>query len=307
MPSSKSLNVLVPIDVAHPHADLVADMKQFLPSSQCNIVLLYVKEELPAYENILASVGDFPDDIDHQLERKAKTVLDEVKSDLSLHYSSVKTEIVGGPAALMIETVAKDHHADLIVIAPRPHSSVEKFWLGSVTNNVVKHAATAVLIIRDENGAQPLSKSGDLKVMMAIDGSENAYHAMQAADDFFDISKRAARVDLVHIVSVPRALTFVSPMEFITAVDTNMTMEGETFLAEAEKILADRGIKNVTLHLKKGDASQEIIELAKKLTPDLLVIGAKGRTAVQHFLMGSVSARIAMQAPCCTAVFKSAG
>lgn len=307
MTSSKTLNVLVPIDVAHLHADLVADVKQLLPSRECKILLLYVKEEFPAYENLLSSIGDFPDDLEHQLENKARAVLEEVKKELAPHYSSVAAEIVGGPPALMIETVAKDHHADLIAIAPRPHSAVEKFLLGSVTNNVVKHAAAAVLIIRDENGAQGSSKSGGLNVMMAIDGSHNSHYAIESANDFFDLSKRSAKIDLVHVVSVPRALTFVSPVEFIAAVDTNMTMEGETYLAEGEKLLAARGIKNITLHLKKGDAAHEINELARKLKPDLLVIGAKGRTAVQHFLMGSVSARIAMQSPCSTAVIKSIG
>ena len=87
-------------------------------------------------------------------------------------------------------------------------------------------------------------------------------------------------------------------------IENNLLLEGETFLAEGKNILAEHGLKRVDCVLKEGDPATEIINLAFASEADLVVIGAQGRTAVQHFLLGSVSHRIATRCPCSTAVVK---
>jgi nucleotide-binding universal stress UspA family protein len=69
-------------------------------------------------------------------------------------------------------------------------------------------------------------------------------------------------------------------------------------------LLADKGVKKVDFALKQGKPAHEIVEAAKAMPADLIITGAEGRTAVQHFLLGSVSHRIAMHAPCAVAIVK---
>src|SRR4030095_3419016 len=141
-------------------------------------------------------------------------------------------------------------------------------------------------------------------VLMAIDGSQQSHNAVRKAAKQFSIDSAKTKVTLIHVVTIADVLKLVSPVEYIAMVENNLLLEGETFLAEGKTILAEQGITQVEVVLKEGDPATEIIELARSTSTDLIVIGAQGRTAVQHFLLGSVSHNIAMHAPCSTAVVK---
>ena len=47
-----------------------------------------------------------------------------------------------------------------------------------------------------------------------------------------------------------------------------------------------------------GSPAQEILRKAKQWSPDLLVLGCQGRSAIARFLLGSVSQKVLNEAPC---------
>lgn len=296
------MKVLVPIDIVHPAKTTIDQLSALVPLKDAEVLLLYVKEEWPSYERVMGASGDFKDDWENQIEKKAKAAFAETSDYLKNKCASVNTEIVVGPPAMMIETVARDEKFDLTVVTPGRHSQVEMFFLGSVSSSVVKHGPETVLLSRPStNGHEGKARH----VIMGIDGSPQSHHAIKRACELFALQDNAVKVTLVHIVSVADALKMVSPVEYISMVENNLLMEGETFLADGKRLLSEAGVEQVSCVLKEGDPASEIIKLANSLPADLIVIGAQGRTAVQHFLLGSVSHRIAMHAPCSTAVVKT--
>ncbi|HEY9784089.1 MAG TPA: universal stress protein [Candidatus Obscuribacterales bacterium] len=302
MPSQPN-RILLPIDVTHPTKDLVNHLSALIPLQGAEVLLLSVREELPSYERMLASMADFPEDIAHRFKSKAESVLKAFQDDLEFLGAKVKTEIVSGPAGMMIDRVARDENYNQIFLAPGSHSRVETFLLGSTSARVVKHAPGTVVVLRE-----PPEKAADLKhVVFGVDGSPQSRHALLEAVDGFQLKERGTAITLCHVVAVPGVLTFISPVEFVAALENNLSMEGETILAAAEKALSEKGIKNAELMLRHGDPSTELIQAAKARKAGMLVIGAQGRTAVQHFLLGSVSTRIATHAECSVAVVKMAG
>jgi nucleotide-binding universal stress UspA family protein len=50
--------------------------------------------------------------------------------------------------------------------------------------------------------------------------------------------------------------------------------------------------------LKEGDAPREILQAAKEIAADLIVLGTHGRTGVARLLMGSVAEAVVRKAPC---------
>lgn len=290
--------ILLPVDVTHANKELVSMLSALIPLQNADVLLLSVRESLPSYESVLSTVADFPEDFAHTFEKKARTVLEELQSQLSKAGASVRMEIVSGPAGMMIDQIARDEHYRIIALSPGSHSRVEQFFLGSTSSRVVKHADGTILLLRP-------SHDPELKqVVFGIDGSPQSHEAMKAAVKQFKLKERKVGVTLCHVVTIPSALTFVSPVEFVAAIENNLSMEGETILATAEKELAELGITDAELMLRHGDPSIELLIAVKHKKANLLVIGAQGRTAVQHFLLGSVSSRIAMHAPCSTAVIK---
>ncbi len=58
------------------------------------------------------------------------------------------------------------------------------------------------------------------------------------------------------------------------------------------------GVKKVESTLERGDAAQAILEQAKKLGVDLIVLGSRGLGNVEGVLLGSVSHKVGQMAPC---------
>lgn len=292
------MRILVPLDIIHPVDGTVDALASLTDLKQADIRLLYVRELLPSYEAVMGAEAEFNDDWGRQVEAQARTFLDTVQARLKPLAASVSQEIVSGSPAMMIETVARDEKCEMIALTPGHKNAVEKFFIGSVTSKVVKHGLGTVVICRP-------GQSKELRnVVIGVDGSENSKFAILRAVKQFRLQDDNVRVTIVHAVDVADGLKMVSPAEFIGQVVNNLLLEGETFLADAKRVLAENGVKKTEVVMKEGDATDIIIETAKALPADLIIIGAQGHSAIQHFLLGSVSHRIAVGAPCTVAVVK---
>ncbi len=71
----------------------------------------------------------------------------------------------------------------------------------------------------------------------------------------------------------------------------------ERVLAEARTLLANKEW-TVTTSLRTGHAAGQLLAAIREFGPDLVVIGAKGRTAAKRFVLGSVAQEIIKYAPC---------
>ena len=65
----------------------------------------------------------------------------------------------------------------------------------------------------------------------------------------------------------------------------------EKDLRPARKLLDSAGVKH-DMEIRIGHVSQEIVDCAKSGRFDLLVLGAKGRSAIADILLGSVAQRV---------------
>jgi nucleotide-binding universal stress UspA family protein len=294
-----ALKILLPVDIAHTHPEMFGVLKEYLPLKDAQVTLLYVREEMPAYESMIGTMADFPTDLPNQIESRAKTVLAELAEILKPDCKEVKTLILMGPSAMMIESVAEDNGIDLIAMAPGVHTKVAQYLIGSTCERVAKHSRISVLIVR-----QPDVKSLR-NVVVGIDGSQSALDAMLNACEIFSLKERGAKITLVNVVSVTGIVKYISPPAFVARVEDNLMMSGEACLAEAEKVLNDTGMKEITVKLKNGDPETELIAVANELNAELVVVGGQGRSALEHLFVGSVSGKVVSHATCTTVVFKS--
>jgi len=59
-----------------------------------------------------------------------------------------------------------------------------------------------------------------------------------------------------------------------------------------------RGFKNYKIVLKEGEPFVEIVQMAKKESVDLIVMGTHGRTGLDHILFGSTAEKVVRKSPC---------
>ncbi|HIE96516.1 MAG TPA: universal stress protein [Planctomycetes bacterium] len=123
----------------------------------------------------------------------------------------------------------------------------------------------------------------------------------------------AARFDselhLLHICPDPAML--VPEADGLGAIDLSGQAQAceEFAIAELQKLPGD-GWENeheVVRATRVGPSFFEIIQYAKELDIDLIVIGTHGRSGLMHLLMGSVAENVVRKAPCPVLTVKPEG
>lgn len=135
------------------------------------------------------------------------------------------------------------------------------------------------------------------KILVPTDFSEEALKAVRAACLFQQLTP--AEVVLVH-VTVPafdglRIHTGELHHETRTAASRQL---GEI---EAAHFPGSTAVSSV---VKDGRAGEEICELARTLSVDVIFIATHGITAMKHFVLGSVAEKIVRHAPCSVLVVR---
>lgn len=129
-------------------------------------------------------------------------------------------------------------------------------------------------------------------ILIPVDFSEPSNQALQAGKE---LAKRlgGVKVVLVHIVEeIEYYPGFVMPPIFEELQENaRKEVEGVAKGLQAEGIPVD-------VEVRIGSPSQQIVQLAKALPADLIVMGTHGRTGVSHALLGSIAEKVVRKAHC---------
>ncbi|TKS58419.1 MAG: hypothetical protein EWM72_02958 [Nitrospira sp.] len=144
-----------------------------------------------------------------------------------------------------------------------------------------------------------------MKILCAIDGSRYSQWALAWLRRL--CSPDGCSLLLVHAVDMTQFKTLpkldqksrsalVKVLEF--------SLEGAARLLEVAEVKAAKTWGDVRAKLLRGHPAKVIARSAKRERADLLVIGSRGVTEFQPMLLGSVSRKLLMQAPCPVLVVK---
>lgn len=137
-----------------------------------------------------------------------------------------------------------------------------------------------------------------------------------APTDFSECGKKAvryalrlaeqagARLTLVHVLDLPaQAYGMISTGDgFLSGEEIEKFYRGarrqaEASLAAARAELPPHGVEIDTV-VEVGRPAEHVIDLARKLPADLVILGTHGYTGLKHLLLGSTAERVVRGAPC---------
>lgn len=134
-------------------------------------------------------------------------------------------------------------------------------------------------------------------IIAALDFSEGMNEVLKTAGDMALAFK--ARLYLVHVVETTPLYTMygMHPEELPTLGEYRdvARQRGAKKLAEAREML-DPKVADVHGELLEGDATEEILDFAKKVQSDLVICSTHGHTALGSVLMGSVPSGLVRKA-----------
>jgi nucleotide-binding universal stress UspA family protein len=136
------------------------------------------------------------------------------------------------------------------------------------------------------------------KILHANDGSEPAFHALSLA-----LAIAQQNHSELHMISVEE----INHMpEFIADVREEAGTAARRFHGAVQHAhaMAEKVQVKLHVHIVAGHPVRDIVELAAELEVDVLVIGARGHSALYERLIGSRADRLVNLAPCPVLVVK---
>ncbi|MGE0408406.1 MAG: universal stress protein [Amphiplicatus sp.] len=236
----------------------------------------------------LAIVHVVDDDLPSRLleseQREASALLgDLVKAVAQKDGVSCVARVVLGDPFLAISEAAEDLGADLIVMGPHRRKILRDIFVGTTVERTIRESVRPVIM------ANAAPSAPYRRVLIATDFSDASANAMRAAD----------RLGLLTDVDIVLFNAFDAPAQDImlraspTTQELNDYIAGEKTRASGE--LADFARKielkpmRQVVELADSSAAQSILKSANRLGADLIVIGARGRSAVGRFFLGGVA------------------
>jgi nucleotide-binding universal stress UspA family protein len=130
-----------------------------------------------------------------------------------------------------------------------------------------------------------------MKILVATDGSKHALHAVDYAAKLVRLLRSASNP--VTLISVHDDIGLRSAKSFVGSakVADYLRELSEKELKPARKLLDSAGVKH-DIVIRTGRVAQEIVACANEGKFDLIVMGAKGRSAIADLLLGSVAQRV---------------
>lgn len=146
------------------------------------------------------------------------------------------------------------------------------------------------------------------KIVVPVDFSEHSRHAFEYAIDF--AKQLGAEIHVIHAFSMP--LTTVAAYDFAgaaVAVPANLWNDLEAASEKnLEAFLAEIDTKGVEVKSRVvvDVPTTAIVDFAKNVDADLIIMGTRGLTGLKHVALGSVAERTLRSAPCPVLTLKPA-
>ena len=211
--------------------------------------------------------------------------------------AGVRWDVVAafGPPAMSIQLHAEHIHADLVVVGTHGRSGFQRFLLGSVTEKLLRGLAAPMLIV-----PPPVKKPETITygtVLCPLDFSNESIRALDYALSLAQES--GARIILLHAVETllddvdPLYVPNVNVPEYLHDAEQKAMSRLKAAVPDEARVWADP-VERVV----RGRAYRQILTIADQENAGLIVMGVRGKGALNRLLFGSTTEHVIREARC---------
>ena len=203
--------------------------------------------------------------------------LEELATDAAVPFESTVEH--GIPHEAILDH-ADDHGADLVAMGTHGRTGLQRMFMGSVTERVVRTSDVPVFTTR----TSPDESAGYDDVLIPTDGSDAATaaveHGLAVAERYDGTVHALSAVDLSSIGGSYDAASIIKAWK----------RNCEQAVDEVADAAEERGIDVVT-EVDQSTPYRAIESYVDERGIDLVTMGTHGRTGLERYLVGSVTAR----------------
>jgi nucleotide-binding universal stress UspA family protein len=212
----------------------------------------------------------------------------QVRAEDSLQ---VATATLDGTPAPAIAAYVREMGVDLVVMTTHGRGGLQRAWLGSVADQLVRSLEIPLLLVRPIEGAQAEPKLEE--ILVSLDGSRRAEAALPAA--LAMASLFGARLILVQAVE-PVVMMVDAPTPFARNVDEELSAlrrrEAKDYLHDMTERVSGLGVTATASAVLSSRAVEAIQAAARTPGVGMIALATHGRGGVRRMVLGSVADKL---------------
>ncbi|SPP63064.1 universal stress protein [Nitrospira lenta] len=234
-----------------------------------------------------------------ELMKAGAKQLVELKARASSRGIALHTRIATGIPCEEVLAAVKAEDSDLVVVGTKGKSGLAHVLLGSTAERVIRTASCPVLTVRmdpDEVYSAEAGSCGGIslnRILVPVDFSDCSLDAVEYAA--LMAQRHRASVTLLHVLEpVSYGLDFTL---LHSAKREEMRERLTARLDDMTRALVEAKIQAVS-QVRGGTPFESILDSARTIQADLIVMGTHGRRGLSHALSGSVAEAVLRQSRC---------
>jgi nucleotide-binding universal stress UspA family protein len=237
----------------------------------------------------LAMLREFFPDAAAGIEANAKTELEKLRAELSVGGLVTKATVREG--AVTAEILDAMSRAQLLVVGAHGHSPLRDMMLGTTAQRLLAKSAFPALVVK-----QP-ARAPYRRVLTPVDFSPYS----PAVLDMAAAIAPAAEIQICHAFDLPfegKLWMAGVPDEEINRYRAEARRQA---LSDIQRLVSSvPGLENRTAlpAVMRGDPARVILDQETARDADLIVIGKQGHSALEEFLLGSVTRHVLADSKC---------
>lgn len=221
---------------------------------------------------------------------KGEELVNSIATEATRRGVTIETAVRTGTPSERILEYTSEEDIDLVTMGTYGRTGVRRYLLGSVAEKVVRLSDVPVLTVRrsrDRSSHFPYDN-----VVVPTDGSQGVQEAIGWA-----ITIAKACGGTIHALSV------IEPIPFGIDVDIGPGIQRDRMQESAENAVArvvedarDEDL-DTTAAVTRGRPHEEIVSYIDEHHIDLVVMGTRGRSGIDRYLLGSVAEKTVRTSP----------
>jgi nucleotide-binding universal stress UspA family protein len=207
------------------------------------------------------------------------------------HGLEVSYAVLDGPPARALADHARAKRVRLMVMTTHGHTGLNRLWLGSVADRLLRWVKVPVLLLRPKDGSL---QTEFRHTVVALDGLSEGERVLDPAIELGSLWPDS-QFTLVQVVEPPVALITRMAMQPAKMRPHWRELQencARSYLERVATRLRQRGLRVATQMISARGVGDQILGLAHAISADLIVVGTHGARGVERMLLGSVADKV---------------
>ncbi len=289
--------ILVPLDGSSIAEQALPVAEAVAHRSGARLHLATVIQQVPAF----SATGEEPlidPELEQQFRAQSAECLEGTAEALGTTQGlEVSCALLDGSPAQALADHVRAKRIGLIVMTTHGRSGINRFWLGSVADQLLRRVKVPILLLRPRQGPPPTEFR---HIVVALDGLSEAERVLDPVIELGSLSPNP-EFTLVQVVEPPVApITQMAmhPAKLRPHWRELQENSARSYLERVAARMRSRGLRVATQMISARGVGEEILRFAEASGADLLAVGTHGARGAERMLLGSVADKVIRGASC---------